>query len=105
MTNEEKRKIKIHALGEITMAGFDIVQKHDWGEPMLLGGYEYVARRGEYILAYNIKDSNICLQKNDEDFIDWNGDFVIKWKSLKHIDDLGDEIRIAIGIDFYKQKD
>ena len=101
MTQEEKRKRKITALGEIAMAGFNFTYRHERGEPMLMGGYEYVARRGDYILAYNIKDRNICLQKNDLNFIDWEGEFIIKWKPLDQIEDLGDEIRTVLGIDFY----
>lgn len=100
-SNEEKRKRKINALGEIAMAGFEFIHRHENGEPMLLGGYEYVARRGKYILAYNILDKNICLQKNDSNFIDWKADLIIKWKHLDQIDSLGDEIRTVLGIDFY----
>ncbi len=101
MTKAEKRQAKINALGEIAMAGFDHVHRHENGEPMLLGGYEYIARRGNYILAYNVKDENICLQKNDDKFIHWHDYFIIKWKPLNQINDLGDEIRTVLGIDFY----
>lgn len=58
---------KIIAIGEIYNAGFEILGRHDnTKEPMLMGGYEYVARRGSYLLHYNIIDRNICLQKTDE---------------------------------------
>lgn len=102
MTNIEKRKRKINAIGEISMAGFEFIERHEWGEPMLMGGYEYIARRGKYVLAYNIKDKNICLQKNDFNSIDWKADFIIKWKHLNKIEDLGDTIKTVLGIEFYK---
>ena len=100
MTKSEKRKIKINALGEIALAGFEFTHRHEWGEPMLMGGYEYIARRGKYVLAYNIKDKNICLQEHEYDSIDWKGDFIMKFESF---DDLGDRIRTVLGIDFYKE--
>lgn len=100
MTKSEKRKIKINALGEISMAGFEFTNRHEWGEPMLMGGYEYIARRGKYVLAYNIVDRNICLQENNFDSIDWKADFIIKFEC---VDDLADRIRTVLGIDFYKE--
>lgn len=100
-SNEEKLKIKTNAISKIAMAGFEFTDRHEWGEPMLMGGYEYIARRGKYILAYNISDKNICLQKNDFDSINWDGDFIIKWKSFNDIDDLGNTLRNALGMNFY----
>ena len=83
MTEEEKRFKRITAIGEIHTAGFNIVHRHSsTAEPMLMGGYEYIARRGSYLLIYNLTDENICLQKTESDYPDWDKPFVIKWLSF-----------------------
>jgi len=65
MDDPEKRNKRITAIGEIYNAGFEILRRHSSTvEPMLMGGLEYIARRGSYLLAYNISEENICLQKN-----------------------------------------
>jgi len=104
MTDLEKRNIRINAIGEIYNAGFNIEDRHEnTVEPMLMGGYEYIARRGSYLLAYNIADKNICLQKTDEGSIDWNGEFILKWLPFEKLEDglLSLTIGIAIGLDYY----
>lgn len=103
MTEEEKRFKRITAIGEIHTAGFNIVHRHSsTAEPMLMGGYEYIARRGSYLLVYNLTDENICLQKNESNYVDWEKPFVIKYLPFnKFTETLGLTIALEIGLDFY----
>lgn len=103
MTEDEKRIKRIIAIGEIHNAGFHITDRHDFVEPKLMGGYEYIARRGSYVLAYNIIDRNICVQKTDKDYINHDNSFVIKWLSF---DDFTEKsliltLGMKIGLDYY----
>jgi hypothetical protein len=107
MTELEKREKRIKAIGEIHNAGFEIVHRHpNTVEPMLMGGYEYIARRGNYLLAYNIVDKTICLQETKDDHIDWDSTFVLKWFSFDNFVDglLSSTIAKFVGLDYYKEK-
>ena len=103
MDTQEKRNRRIMAVGEIHTAGFDIVHRHEnTVEPMLMGGCEYIARRGSYLLYYSLKEENICLQKTDREFIDWDEPFIIKWKPFSEFTEcLSLTIALEIGKDFY----
>lgn len=104
MTDSEKREKRIKAIGEIYNAGFEIKDRHtNTVEPMLMGGYEYIARRGSYLLAYNITQRNICLQKTNLDFFERDKEFIIKYLSFDDFVDgeLSLTISMKIGLDYY----
>ena len=60
---DEKREYRKSIVAELAMNGFEFPHRFDNGEPMLRGGYEYSARRDDYILAYDINDKVITVQK------------------------------------------
>lgn len=105
----EKRLRRIVAIGEIHNAGFEVVHRHDnTVEPMLMGGLEYYARRGSYLLVYNLgdvggdRDGYICLQKTESNWPDWDGEFIIKFLPFKEFDEcLSLTIAMKIGSDYY----
>jgi len=52
----------------LTKLGFDIKQKHDNGEPMLMGGMDYCGKRGDYHLKISITENWFSLQYNKSDW-------------------------------------
>lgn len=54
----------------LTKLGFDIKQKHDNGEPMLMGGMDYCGKRGDYHLKMSITENWYSLQYNKSDWFD-----------------------------------
>ena len=80
----------------MVLAGFDLEHKDEELVPMLMGGYAYVARREKYLIEYNVKDKNICLQINDSNYIDWNGEFILKFKNVLDDENLRDLINESI---------
>ncbi len=99
------RKIdRIVAIGEIYNAGFEIIDRHEnTVEPMLMGGDEYISRRGSYLLSYNLTDKCICLQKTGENLINYDEPFIIKWMSFHDFPEglLSLAISMKIGSDYY----
>lgn len=103
MTEEEKKINKLKAIGEIHNAGFNIVHRHENTlEPMLMGGREYIARRGSYLLYYNVVDEYISLQKTDSDYFDFNKSFIFENKYFTEFTkNLAFTIALELGINYY----
>lgn len=104
---EDNKQLKITAIGEIYNAGFEILDRHkNTIEPMLMGGTEYIARRGSYLLYYNISNQDICLQKTKESRIDFDKPLIIKFMRIKDLEFglLSMTISSKIGLDYYECK-
>lgn len=86
-TMDDRREFRKNIIAEITMNGFDFMDRSSSGEPILLGGYEYQAMRDDYIIAYNVHDKNICVQKYDgaRKHINWQGEFIMQWEILEDL--------------------
>jgi len=100
---ELKKKLAIGLLHE---AGFSIIDRHETLEPMLMGGYEYIARRGKYVISYNIIQEYFSVQLTNENNINYDNNCIIKYMNISDLErTLASTIafKVGDGWDFYNQ--
>ncbi len=78
--NEKWRQPFLEALVQIEVCGFDITHRYDNGFPMLIGGTELYARKGDFLMCYSLVNSLLTIAESRDVLINWDIDtFVCKW--------------------------
>jgi hypothetical protein len=74
---EHRDKIK-NIINDIKSLGYEIIHVQDDGFPMLIGGRNFYARKGNLLMIYDI-EGFLTLQCNNGEHPNWEGDFICKF--------------------------